>query len=370
MRGLTIALSLAMALPVAAHGEAASDGEQEAPDWQGVWEGTIGTLPVRACLRGSDDGFSVGSYYYLSRKRPIQLTHEDDGRWVENETGTVTGTWRLQSDGKRLLGAWTNGKRNLPIALTPVAWTSEYGNPCEADAFIAPRLGSVTSTSQPAHLGDFAYSRTSWNVGANFTGVELGSFAYPVTQPGDGAINSALALDPARSEEPVDWRGCVQQSLGSLGLDGEFSYVLEPVVANRAFIVAERRQNGFCGGAHPYAAHDWLVWARDTGERVDLGTWLNAGAFAEQNDAGVESVQISPTFRALAIDHETMVEGECRAIVADAEYWTLGLSSKGLLLSPSLPHVAQACAENAEIPFARLGPFLSPAGQEAVARMR
>lgn len=363
-RAFAAALATALALHAPAQAEAPP------PAWQGVWEGTIGTLPVRACLRGSEDGFSVGSYYYLSRKRPIQLMREDDGRWSERETGETTGTWSITPQGKMLAGQWSNGKRRLPLALAPVAWQSEYDNPCEADAFTEPRMTEATLTSQPAKVNDFAYTRTSWNVGANFENVELTSFAYPVSQPGDAAINAALRLDPARREDPVDWRGCVQQSLGSLGLDGDFAYVLEPIVANPAFLVASRQWGGFCGGAHPFSSHDWMIWDRATGDAIDLADWLNANAVEERIGGGANLIRITPALRDLALDYETVEDGECREIIAITEFWTLGLSDKGLLLSPSLPHVAQACADDAEVPFAKLSSYLSAEGQSSVARMK
>ncbi len=357
-------LALAVACPTAATAEA------PAPVWQGVWEGTIGTLPVRACLKGSDSGFQVGAYYYLSRKRPIQLTRGDDGRWTERETGEITGTWSIAPDARGLSGQWQDGKRRLPIALKPVPWQSEYDNPCESDAFTAPRITQAKMTSQAARLKDFDYTRTTWDVGASFDNVDLVSFAYPASQPGDAAINAALRIDPARREDPLDWRGCVQQALGSLGLDGDYSYVLEPSLANQAVLVATRQQAGFCGGAHPFAFHDWLIWDRATGEPIDLETWLNDTAVEERSDDGASLVQLTPTMRQFALAQATSADEECRDVVARADYWTLGLSDKGLLFSPSLPHVAQACVDDAEVPFAKLARFLSPAGKAAVAKLR
>lgn len=56
------------------------------PVWQGVWQGTIGSFPVRACLAwdriGPGDAF--GSYYYLSRLRTIRLEQQGTSKiWIE-----------------------------------------------------------------------------------------------------------------------------------------------------------------------------------------------------------------------------------------------------------------------------------------------
>jgi hypothetical protein len=48
---------------------------QAAPAWHGVWQGSVGTLPVRACLQERSETYRNGSYYYLSRLQPIALSH-------------------------------------------------------------------------------------------------------------------------------------------------------------------------------------------------------------------------------------------------------------------------------------------------------
>ena len=54
----------------------AADGFE--PTWQGVWRGTIGALPVQACLDHRDYA-DQGAYYYLSHLSIINLGRIDKG---------------------------------------------------------------------------------------------------------------------------------------------------------------------------------------------------------------------------------------------------------------------------------------------------
>lgn len=68
------------------------------PAWQGVWQGTVGTLPVRACLIRDD--YSHSFYYYLGRLRPILLEQQGGSRlWLEDAGAprkTARPQWRFQ----------------------------------------------------------------------------------------------------------------------------------------------------------------------------------------------------------------------------------------------------------------------------------
>ena len=71
----------------------------------------------------------------------------------------------------------------------------------------------------------------------------------------------------------------------------------------------------------------------------------------------------------LALRQLRFEDSECRDAVSNADYWFVGLAAKGMILTPSLPHVATACTDDALVSFAQLRPFLSKEGFAAIARL-
>lgn len=366
MKRLAAGLALIAAVPAAAQ-----DTSPPQP-WEGVWQGTLGTYPVRLCLSQRSETWSVGAYYYLSQLKTIGLDRQDDGTWVEKAGGSdaVTGRWTLRPSGNALSGEWKQGAKSLPLALTRVAADLSDGA-CAAREFLEPRIQPVKLRETPKALGKFAYRELAWDVGKGFPEVSLTSLAYAPVQPGDKAINAALGLDPAKREGEADYVSCYQGSLGSLGTDGDFSFGYAPRAATSSFLTVTANAGGFCGGAHPYADYWWLTFDRQTGKKVDLGTWLTPAAVPRSDwfeDSALRP--LSPAFKRIVLRRLKFADSECRAVVSEAEYWNIGLDRTGLVFSPSLPHVAMACGDDAAVPFAELGPWLSAAGKAGVARQK
>jgi len=367
VRRLVASLALIAAVPAAAQ-----DAATPPQPWEGVWQGTLGTYPVRLCLSQRSETWSVGAYYYLSQLKTIGLDRQDDGSWVEKagNSGAVTGRWTLRPSGNALSGEWKQGAKVLPLALTRVAADISDGA-CGTREFLEPRIQPVKLRETPKALGKFAYRELTWDVGKGFPEVSLTSLAYAPVQPGDKAINAALQLDPAKREGDADYVSCFQGSLGSLGNDGDFSFGYALRAATSAHLTVTANAGGFCGGAHPYADYWWLTFDRKTGQKVDLGTWLTPAA-VPRSDWFEDSAQrpLSPAFRKLLMRRLRFEDAECRTVVSEAEYWNIGLDRTGLVFSPSLPHVAQACGDDAAVPFAELAPWLSAAGKAGAARQK
>lgn len=343
---------------------------QAAPAWHGVWQGTIGTLPVRACLQERSEIYRNGSYYYLSRLAPIPLSHEDDGSWAEEND---SGRWTVTAAGSRLTGTWRGGGKSLPIALNRVAVAPNDEDPCGSAAFIAPRLRPAKVVAKPARHQGFVYTQLLYEVGPAFPEVEIASFSYPPTRPGDAAINAALRLDPARPESEADYAGCMKMALASHGRDGDFQFAFTPELVTSEYLSVAASSGGFCGGAHPDESQWHVLFDRVSGRKIDLAGWLTArGVVPDGGEVGTSIRRITPALRAVALKHFPFGRGEdadCREAVASEDYWELALGRKGIAFTPSLPHVVQACEEAAEVLFAELAPFLGPAGRAGIARL-
>jgi hypothetical protein len=360
LRGLL--LLAAAALPPSA--------EAAEPPWHGVWQGTIGSLPVRVCLQQRGGEFSNGSYYYVRQMKPIALEHQDDGSWTERaDSDAVTGTWKITAAGARLTGQWRGAKTALPVSLARVPVADGEEDPCGSDEYIAPRVRPVRVTMKRAKAKGFAFTELTYVVGPSFPDVSIVSFSYPATRPGDAAINAALRIDPAKKEGDADYLGCMRGQLGSNGVDGDFAMSYAPALVTPEFISIAANVGGDCGGAHPSESLWHLTFDRVSGRKVALARWFTARGVVPGDPA---AAQLAPALKALALKHfpfEQGADADCREAVTMSDYWDLAVDRRGIAFEPSLPHVAQACGATSVVPFAELAPLLSAEGRAGVARL-
>lgn len=346
------------------------------PDWAGVYEGTVGRYPVTLCLQSWGDGSGMGAYYYHSQLKLIRLDGTGDpARWAEAREGT-TGEkrsgprWTLAGLGTgRLTGTWQNGKRRLPLRLARAAGAQEAeGLPCGSRAFNARRAVPLPFEDTPQTLGSFAYTRHTLVPPAHLAEVSIELISFAPQQPGDGAVVEALRADRPRGTPDEALFECLAGAAGSLGVEGYWEQGVRPVYVGEAFLAVEQTLGSFCGGAHPNYQTVQRVFDRSSGAELDLTRWLSASAFAEER-YGLRP--ISAPLRELALRHwPESAGGECREAVSDQEYWTLGLSEGGLLLTPDLPHALTACEASITVPWSDLDPYLSDEGRAGRARMR
>jgi hypothetical protein len=345
---------------------------------EGVWQGTIGTLPIRACLTRDEDGkWGTGSYFYLSKLKPLRLEAADEGPdLVERESlgaEQESARWRVAPKGTDALGGeWRRGARALPIALRRVPATTSDDGPCASDAYLAPRMRPLRVTAAPTTQGTLRYTKLTYSAGPAFPDVTLASFAIAETQPGDKAINAAVRLDPAKPDSPGDYLACVRQGLAQTGTDGDYDAEITPSVVPGDFLSADVSIGWSCGGAHPDNASYSLTYDRRTGREVRLASWLLPSAVTPpgSGDSG-HSFRVTPAFRQLLLKRFPFdpQAAECREPVAEEDYWTVAILATGLGFAPQLPHVVQACEDTAVVPFRELAPFLSAAGREGAGRL-
>ncbi len=364
---------------------------QDKPAWVGVWEGRIGSYPVRACFDTSGGGgWGRGSYYYRSRLEPLSLVEDEDGgRWTEHTQGSATGaTWQFtEQSASRLRGTWRQGRRSLAFELTPVAWTEgEWGGPCGSEAYIAPRLQGLFEIRQrPGQLGDFAYEFHTLVPPEQFReDVAIETFQYTPEQPGDPGILAALRgrLPSGTAADP--FADCLAGAISVHGTDGSYFEFLEPVMADAAFLGVRESSETYCGGAHPNAYYTFLTFDRQSGAAVELFDWLSdearehhASSVASEDYFTVRAPLREVIVAREPIDEPEGVEGEqsayhaeCGDVIADQGFWSLGLDRDGLLFVPNVPHVAGLCRATFLVPWDELEPFLSDAGRAGAARVR
>lgn len=351
------AVLMALSAPLAA-------SDPPPPVWQGVWSGTIGSLPVRACLARLNDSYSLGSYYYLSKLRTIPLDQQGRSKvWLEGQPlphGQSQPRWTFDMVGVGLLsGTWRDGGRTLPFRLTRVAAPADEG-PCGSAAFNAPRWRPLRLTASMKRQDGVTYRALSYAAGPAFPDVALDGFELLGTDAATRRINAALrARVPGKTE---DWRGCISSGLDAHGTDGDYQVSLTPTLITSRWLAAELSEGEDCGGAHPNNATTPLTFDRATGAAMSLASWLTGAALIR--DPAADSVRtVSPSFRRFLLSRAGEIEVDCREALEGADYWDIGLGRKGLIFTPALSHVEQACADPVEVPWPSLASWLSPAGR-------
>jgi hypothetical protein len=104
---------------------------------QTVWmnetklKGTIGKYPIAMILAspygGASSCITIGKYYYVSKKKAIDLCSEDDEKIIERIDDTETGYFVLNDNwdkkiGQVVLGKWytMDGRKSYPVILRVV----------------------------------------------------------------------------------------------------------------------------------------------------------------------------------------------------------------------------------------------------------
>lgn len=351
--------------------------EPPPPVWQGVWQGTVGTLPVRLCLARRTEIYTVGSYYYLARLRAIPLEQQGGSReWVEGFVtagGPPAPRWRFETIGPdALAGQWRGGGRTLAFRLTRVAGALGEVEPCGSRLFNAPRLRPLRIATTRASKDGVAYTRLRFDPGPAFPDGKLASFALDGDAPATARINARLRRDTPVSPARGDWYECVAGGLAAHGVDGDYDQTIEPVLVTPRWLAATDATGYDCGGPHPDDAETSLTFDRTTGVEVDLHDWLTATAVERQRPSGIERpvVTLRPVLRRLILGEARDLDPECRDAAAAAAFWDIGLARTGLRFTPDLAHVEQACTQATLVPWRVLAPYLSAAGRAGAASLR
>jgi hypothetical protein len=356
-------------------GQSARTADALPPAWQGVWRGTIGTLPVRACL-DHRDYVDQGAYYYLSHLAIINLGRIDKGgptmTWSEaadSEKKDEGPLWVLSpARGDSLTGEWRSKGKALPIRLARAASPDDADGPCGGLAFSGPRVTPITITRKPAVKDGVAYTRLIANVGKQFE-VTLESFEAPGATPADARINQILRKRIPDRGEGSEYLDCVMGNLGATGYDGAYSNIAAPSMITRRWLVWTMSSATDCGGAHPDESQSTSVFDRLTGDSVDLWRWFSPSAVTRDapEGGGQAAYEVAPSLLDAILARWRAPDRDCQQAFEDETFWDVALTRRGFGFTPMLPHVVQACAEQIILPYPAATRFLNATGRAGVA---
>lgn len=342
----------------------------------GVWEGTVGTLSVRACFLGPDEG-AFGAYYYRARLQLIALAPVEGARGAFREaTGRGDGAgpeadaprWQIErAAGGTLTARWTSGRRTLPVRLRRIAGAVDEG-PCASLFFHAPRLAGLRTVRARGSTDGVAWTRLRLDHGGRF-GVSVESFALDGTGAAVRRLNATFGR--SLTSNPPEWLDCIRGTLVNGPYEGDYRSSLAPVMIARRWLSVADSNSGFCGGARPFENSSFRTFDLASGLEVDLHDWLNRAAVERERVEGGTDIlkRMQPAFRSFLLTG-WRGDGECDEIVRGTEFWTIGLTRDGLVFTPSLPHAVRLCHQDFMIGFDRLRPFLTPDALAQIAALR
>jgi len=340
---------------------------------KGVWDGTIGQLPVRACFdeRG---GESVGVYFYRSRFETIPLMKDDKGAWLFSEgwpDDAKAPRWSLTQIGWNAIGGnWAQGSRKLPIRLTrvPVAKQGEDEGPCSSMEFQQPRLEGLRVVRAAAVKDGVSYTKLTLDHRGHFgDSVAVESFELAGDNPAIRAINAVLKK-PFDQKDDSSWLSCIREAFP---WGGEHNESFEPRMISRRWLVVNHHWDGYCGGAHPDSSNSAKTFDLKTGREIDVRDWFTDRAVKRTRYEGDPEVfkTMQPEFRSLVIA-DWKGDEDCAGTIDSEEWWSFELTRSGFVFTPILAHVAQACEEDFALPFSKLLPYLTPEGRKAIAELQ
>lgn len=361
--------AMLLAMAIVSQPAAAAD----APSLAGVWDGTIGKLPVRVCFNEHDYGMT-GGYYYRSHLLAIALQQPDKGKptFTEGvgEPDASTPRWSIAPvGGDRLSGHWTQRGKALPIALKRIELKEEADSPCSSMLFQGPRLEGVRTISKPAAKDGVPYTRLILDHRGHFgEDVAIETFALTDDGPATRAINAELRKPLASN---ADWFECIRMAWDSSSM-GYTGQTLSPHMISKRWLVVMDENGWACGGAHPDDAQTPRLYDRRTGKQIDVLGWFSAKAIKREKFEGDPNVAetLQPAFRNMILTGWKPDENECRDVISDQDFWTAELTRTGFIFTPDLPHVDEGCQEPFKVPFAKLAPYLTPEGKAEVAALQ
>ena len=363
---VSAAEATAAAEKAAAAVEANADAAQAEVTQSGViWTGTLGTMPITACF---EDRYTAdGIYYYDKHLVPLRLIVTEESEplvltEVEGFSERNGSSWTIDSrSDDRIAATWRKGSRTLPIRLSAVPVTfGEFGSVCESAEFVEPLIAGATTSETRVNFGGLADGD-----------YYVASFALDPQQPGDAAINRALAelLPDGKVDHAMGQ--CVGMSMAS-GQLGYLTETFEPSHVSDGWLGVERAGSTYCGGAHPSHYVSYAIYSRTSGDEVDPATWFKPDALKFYEfltpadwDTKRPIAELSAPLLDTVLAHWPQDEDreDCSDAARSGTGWDIGLSGEGVIFLREFPHVIFACTESVVVPWEELGPYLSDEGR-------
>ena len=365
MKPLKTILALAFAITAAA-----LLSTQAAPSSDGVYIGTLGSSAVVLKLETFSSDDVSATYYYRRVGRNIEL----NGSSKANGTFKLTevtlpdredlARLELTLSGANLSGTWAElkGKQRVYTVKLSKVTTSDFAaakypntpafkrwtleNPLDALRFDAP--------FKTAKLEMIGGKRVQWLTEPK------SKIVFPRLPQASASANNALLL--------VHYRVASQQLQCELD---DYQYTPTIGLYSSRLLSVSGQAVYYCGGAHPDDFADNFTFDLRTTKELTLEDLYRFTPIAKPVDQSSEAYAKYREARAAVLQglitakYGGMLKGldaQCKDVYAtdnNLSYLTWYLTTKGLVVESSLPHVAAACENSYELPYSSLMRYLA-----------
>lgn len=343
---------------------AAAPATTEAAARFGVWQGTLGTHKVVVCL-GRSAVVDESAYYYLKHRFSIALKKHDPqgGSWMESavDDGDMHAHWNLSPPAdNHVAGEWVsaNGQRHLPIRLRRVTASGDSDSTCGA-----PSMRRAFNTSRVAGQKLSTTRQPDGTRAVSALNDHIAMAQLPDTGPHAATFNAAQRAWLANNI--AAYYDC---ALSSGATPPDFNRGRKIILRTHAWVVIEESFSVYCGGPHPNGGVvGYQTWNLATGKIIEPWTWIrhSEDQCSYAPDCGFAAPE---KLNAIILAGATRNKGgdECSADVNTNKRYLLRPSARGLVFSTDFGHAIRACDEDIEVAYAKLAPFLTPAGKTAL----
>ena len=343
----------------------------------GLWQGTIGAQTVMVQLAPTAQACDA-SYYnrkHLLSIPLVEIERRQGTVWIESPDTAHEATWNLadvSADARNITGEWVSkdGLHRLPIRLNLQRLTpsteGDDGRPrysCNAHekAFDTPRVARAVQERKLA-VSDttFVGADGSYRYRAAFLmGVRIESFSLP--EP----VRTPQLKQMLRNWESDSVSQYFECAFGLSNREEisapDFWRGPAAVEWSAKLLVLRETYSNYCGGAHPSGGvSDFKVWDLIQDRPVAPWRWFKG----IDKTSRISAKRLRDLVAAHYSRRDDKGDNSCADALDVNEYYLMYPKSSGMVFSPILPHVIQACAEDIEVPWEKLHPFLSPMGQK------
>lgn len=340
---------------------------------EGVWRGTIGTVPIVVCL---DETMPHGSYYYLSNRKLIDLVKNGDksNELIESVESTnsvapkITGFWAdLRVDNKRLVGNWSSndGAKKSPINLTRITNRTKLKNCSESTDFFQPLINQEQFRfGQPQEKYGHVY-RTVSVLDHHIQSIELTGTQYATT------INQNLR-DYVR-RDMAEYFHCFR---GTKAISSKkFSAALTILPSLPGFLSVRLDRSKICNQQlanlnlrnEDSEFHQiYVTWSLAKGKQLNFQKWFNRDGYQE---VSTNAFQISKELRSV-LEYKWKSTHPCKDAPLECppgRCFPIRIDQTEVVFNPSpggYPY--PACEDDLSVPTSELQRFLTSEAKQQI----
>ncbi len=342
----------------------------------GVYVGTLGKSAIVLKLETDKDSHVTGRYYYRNHAIDIELEGTvikakiRVSEWGTRENSAVAAL-SLNAAGNTLKGTWAAIKQ--PTKVLAINLSRVISKDLNALKLPSTPMLNKWKLEQP-----YDYLRFDAPLKLIKTETVNGKKVQWWLEPKSKIeflrlVSESKAVNDALTDEHYNIAFNDLDCLGSA--DAEFTYTPKIALYSKRILSIAARTEYYCGGAHPDANAENFNLDLSTGKVLEIediyrfipipaGLKIDPNDYSEAYSKYLEArgAMLKKVILAELGGFTKDLDKECASAYDDEtfSYFSWYLTPKGIMIQSSFPHVAAACDNDFELPYASLTQFLAP----------